>query len=485
MTATPTQQGPGDHRWCDAQIAALTSRVQALEEQVAAAMAQVAELKERLGKNSRNSSRPPSTDPPSEKSHPKKQPSGRKPGGQPGHPPNLPPLAPEEQVSKFVPIVPQTCPDCGGPVDKSGSCPDRHQVWILPKIVLTIIEYLLFSGVCRKCGKTVKGQLPAGVQTGRFDPTLTAFLVLLTGAYRLSKGKAAALFKDLTGMSICKASVVACEQTVSEAVAAPVAEAHAFAQQQPAGSVDETPWKQGKSKSWLWVLVTPLVTVFRIDLHRTTEAAKALLGAFGGILSSDRYRAYVFWPMFKRQFCWAHLKRDFTAIAERLGNSRRIGVALLKEQQRLFRWWRKLKEGKISRSTFQHYVAPLKERVRCLLVQGAASRNQKTAGMCRELLDHLPSLWTFVYVEGIEPTNNAAERALRHAVLWRRCSFGTQSEKGSRFVERILTVEATLRQQGRDVLDYLTRACEAAIHGTSAPSLLPQQGDSELIALRA
>ncbi len=191
--------------------------------------------------------------------------------------------------------------------------------------------------------------------------------------------------------------------------------------------------------------VTPLVTVFLIHLRRSREAAMALLGTFRGILITDHWSVYSFWGLARMQLCWAHLKRDFTAIAERTGESRRIGKALLEEVRLLFDWWRRLKEGKIERATFKRYVAPLKERVWELFAQGATCRQRKTAGTCRELRDLFPALWTFVSVEGIEPTNNAAERALRHAVIWRKGSLGTQSEEGSRYVERILTVVATLR----------------------------------------
>ena len=197
------------------------------------------------------------------------------------------------------------------------------------------------------------------------------------------------------------------------------------------------------------------------------------MGKFHGILCTDRWVGYSFWPLGMRQFCWAHLKRAFTAMAETRGKARQIGQALLAEQERLFVWWHKLREGEITRLMFQGYVAPLRERVRDLLAQGAATRHKKSAGLCAELLKGFDALWTFVDVENVEPTNNAAERALRYAVIWRKVSFGTNSERGSRFVERIFTVVATLRLQERNVLEYLTEACARAQAGKQPPSLLP------------
>ncbi len=266
MTDTPTERGPGDYRWCDARIAALeaevtrlqglVSKVETLESKLAGAMKRIEELEERVGKSSRNSNRPPSSDPPYAKPSAKKPPSERKPGGQPGHEPRPRPLAGPEDVGKFVRVVPKTCPHCGGPVEPDDNCPDRHQIWELPKIALWIVEYLLFSGSCKRCGKHVKGELPEGVPRGGFGPRLVAFVALLTGAYRLTNRKAAGLIGDLTGRPISDGSVVACERAVSQAVAGPVAQARAYVEQQPSANVDETSGRQ-KGKGWLWVAVTP------------------------------------------------------------------------------------------------------------------------------------------------------------------------------------------------------------------------------------
>ena len=168
-------------------------------------------------------------------------------------------------------------------------------------------------------------------------------------------------------------------------------------------------------------------------LARSTTAAQALLGKdFQGILNSDRYSAYNWVDVSQRQLCWAHLKREFTKISSRSGVSRQIGRDLLAQQKKLFRLWRRVRDGTLSRTQFQSAVLLIQERVRSLLGLGAdyqISSQEKTplastVRTCRQLQKVEPAMWLFVTVEGLEPTNNAAERAIRPAVLWRRTSFG-------------------------------------------------------------
>jgi transposase len=240
-------------------------------------------------------------------------------------------------------------------------------------------------------------------------------------------------------------------------------------------------------RAWLWVLVTPLVSFFRVALSRSTEAARSLLGEnFRGILISDRYNAYNWVEVGQRQLCWAHIKREFTKIAERDGVSRQLGRDLLAQQKKVFRLWRKVRDGTLDRERFQFLVSPLRQRVKSLLEQGAdypiGSKEKtplaKTVRTCRQLLKVEPALWLFVTTEGVEPTNNAAERAIRPAVLWRRTSFGSQSEAGSVFVARMLTVITSLRSQERNVLAFMTEAVRSSRRGSPPPSLLPVEDSS-------
>jgi transposase len=269
-------------------------------------------------------------------------------------------------------------------------------------------------------------------------------------------------------------SIAALEQQVSALLAAPVAAAQASVQEQPVVNVDETGWREQTRRCWLWVAVSALVSVFLVRSSRGSPSAQALLGAdFAGVVGSDRWAGYTWLEVRQRQVCWAHLVRDFAALVERGGASKALGAALLDVADRLFVAWYRLRDGTLDRAAFILLVAPLQGEVHMLLATGWEIAHAKTRHLCENLLKLEPALWTFVTVPGVEPTNNAAERALRRAVLWRRRSFGTQSAGGSRFVERVLTAVATLRQQDRDVLDYLTDLALAALLGTPTPSLLP------------
>ena len=259
-------------------------------------------------------------------------------------------------------------------------------------------------------------------------------------------------------------------------MAEPVETAHQFVQQQKAQYVDETGWPEAEQQKWLWTGATADVTVFRILCGRSADDAQQVISQEAkGIVTTDRYSAYQWLELRRRQICWAHLKRDFQAFVERGCNSAETGKALLAQVKRLFQLWHKLRNGELNREGFQQAMQPVEQRVKKLLEAGSQAEHEKTRRTCVNILKVEPALWTFVRVEGVEPTNNAAERPLRRAVLWRRKSFGTQSEAGSRFVARILTAVQTLRQQGGGVLEFLTAACASVGQGSDgAMCLLPQ-----------
>ena len=216
------------------------------------------------------------------------------------------------------------------------------------------------------------------------------------------------------------------------------------------------------------------MTVFMVRLSRGGQVARELLGArFGGILVTDRYSAYNWYPVRWRQLCWAHLLRDFEAMRDRGGCSATLGDALLTQARQMFTWWHRVREGTLKRSTFRASMTPLRREVERLLAAGSRSGVPKTAGTCHDILKRREALWTFVQVAGVDPTNNAAERSIRPGVLWRKGSFGTQSAKGSQFVESMMTVVTTLKQQQRNIVEYLTAACVATLRDEAAPSLLP------------
>jgi transposase len=295
-------------------------------------------------------------------------------------------------------------------------------------------------------------------------------LALLAGAYRLGKRPVRQLAHDLFGLSISTGMVAKLERSTSDALAQPMAELEAHVRTQPA-NVDETSWREARHRAWLWVVVTPLVTVFRIAATRCGKVAGELLGsAYRHVVTSDRWKAYN--QFRRRQLCWSHLRRDFQAMIDRRNDGSRVGEDLLLWSDVFFDWWHRVRDGTLTRSSFRVYVSGLRGLVRDALSQGAACGCALTAATCRDLLAHEPKLWAFVWHEGVEPTNNAAERALRHAVLWRKGSGGTDSSRGSRFVERVLSVRETCRQQSRGVLDFLVQCCEARVRRTAYPSLM-------------
>ena len=436
-------------------------------------LARMGELEERLRQSSQNSSRPPSSDAPAVDRPAKRPPSGRRPGGQPGHEGHQRMLLPEDQVDTIVPVKPRRCRRCAAPLHGVDATPGRHQVTELPPLRPHVTEYQVHTLACAQCGATTTAALPAGVPRGAFGPQVHATVAVCTGVYHLSRRTTAGLMADLFGVELAVGTVSACEQAVSVAVAAPVAAAHQYVQQQEVVHVDETGWREGRHRAWLWVMVSALVTVFLVHARRSTGAARSLIGECEAILVTDRWSAYKHWPIEQRQLCWAHLLREFTAFTERGGAAARLGRALLKDADTMFAGWHRVREGTLSRPRFWREMRPLRHRVERRLGRGAQDTDGKTAATCRDLVQLATALWTFIDVPGVEPTNNAAERALRPAVLWRKGCFGTHSAAGSRFAERMLTIATTLKQQGRNVVDYVAQACMASLHAQPPPSLLP------------
>lgn len=434
----------------------------------------VARLEARLNQTSRNSSKPPSSDPPQAKPRVTKEPTGRKSGGQPGHEGHGRKLKPESEVDQIIDVRPEHCEQCGTLLLGEDAEPERHQVTELPRITPVVTEYRRQCLWCVACGARTQAAWPTTMPTGSFGPRVQATVGYLTGRLGASQREVQDLFATLYQMEVSVGGIGALEQAVSAALAAPVVEAQPYVQRQPVRNADETSWREKTQRRWLWISVTPLVTIFRLLKTRGAAGAKELLGEIvWGIIGPDHYAGYHWIEPRQRQLCWAHLKREFVAWSERTGETARIGLALLAVEKQLFGLWYRVRDGTLAWTDFQVAMLPLMARARTLLQEGVAGADTKAQGTCRNLLKREAALWTFVWEPGVDPTNNAAERPLRRAVLWRRRSFGTQSEAGSQFVERILTAVATLRQQRRDVLDYLTTACTAAICNTPAPSLLP------------
>ncbi|MCI0673844.1 MAG: IS66 family transposase [Myxococcaceae bacterium] len=434
----------------------------------------MAELKARLNTNSTNSGKPPSSDGPEVQRRPRKK-KGRKRGGQPGHKGTRRQLVPTEACSKVVPVSPGPCIACGGEVKVRPDAPPffRHQVWEVPEVKPLVTEYQLHAGPCSGCGRWHMAQLPEGVPEGAFGPRLTALVAYMTGGMRLSKRLVKAFLADVMRVPVGLGQVTRLEAQVSSALEVPVEKAHEYVRQQKVANGDETRWRQEGKTAWLWVVATALVTVFRIATSRGSDVARALLKGFEGFFVSDRYSGYAWVDTLRRQVCWAHLLRDFLGWTERSGPAVALGEALVEETLKLFALAQRVRDGTLRWGTFQYRMSGVRAEVARLLREAEVCPDAKVASQAEALLKLEGALFTFMHHPEVPPTNNFAERQLRQAVILRKLSHGTQSEGGSRYVERVLTAVTTLKQQGRDVLGFLTAAVEAQLHGLPPPSLLP------------
>jgi transposase len=451
-----------------------------LRDQVAHLEQQVQALAARLGQTSANSSRPPSADPPQTPPRPPRAASGRRQGAQPGHPAHQRALLPPEQVDATHDHYPSVCQHCQTPLApdpaQAVGDPIRHQVVDLPPVRAEVTDHYLHRLRCPHCQGETRASLPPTVPPGAFGPRLQAVIALLAGRYRLSRREVVAVCADLLGVDLAVGSVDELCQATAAALAAPVAAVQAAVQQAAVVNADETSWRLAGQRCWLWVVVTTTATLFTVAASRGSGVIKGLLGeAFGGVVGSDRWSAYTWVDPARRQVCWAHLKRDFQALVDWSTAARPVGEAALALLDQLFDAWHQARDDPAARTRLADTVAPIQAEFRTVLEAGTTNPSPKAAGLCRALLTLWPALWTFVTVPGVEPTNNAAERAIRPAVLWRRGSFGCQSEAGALFVARMLSVAATCQQQGRPLLAYLTAVCTAAQHGQPIPSLLPDQ----------
>jgi len=446
----------------------LQKRVELLE-------AKIEQLTARLDQNSSNSSKPPSSDAPWRKP-PAKESTGRKPGGQPGHPGHSRVRLPPERLKKVVSYVPEVCAACQAPLPKGRGPNDPppiwHQVAELPPLLAEITEYQGHARTCRCCGHRTRAEIPPEIQAHTVGPHLAATLSYLSGRCHDSKRNVQEIAETVFGVPLALGTVARLEQEMSAALEEPHAQALAAVRAAPLKHTDETGWAQGGKLCWLWLAATLTIVVFQIHARRGKEGLNALLGELAGILCSDRWGAYAHVPLPQRQICWAHLKRDFQRLLDLGAATQAIGRAGQRTVQTVFAVWKDFKDGRIDRATLHARLQPVRLCFQRALRRGSQGADKKTKRFCRRLLKVYEALWTFAAVEGVEPTNNHAERMLRPAVLWRKNSFGNHSTAGCRFTERILTTVQTLRLQQRPVLDFLRRALTAHRASTPAPALL-------------
>lgn len=450
-----------------AALVALEARVHVLE-------AKVKDLEARLATNSTNSSKPPSSDPPGTPRR-KQRASGRARGGQKGHPGSWRSLLPPERVDEIIEHRPAECRHCGHSLDGAPvvGTPRLHQQIELPRIRAVVSEHRAHLLSCPGCGKRTRGHIPREVTLSHFGPQLVALGAMLTSRFRLSRRDLEAFCSDL--LDVPALSLGTTQAFANEAAAALLPayrEVRRAVRRSKCAGVDETGWKLRGSSRWIWTAATARATLFHLGRSRIRRDLERLVGSnYAGVVTSDRWRTYKVCR--RRQLCWAHLQRNLEGLALRGGEATRFACWGLSECAHIFEAWNAVKSKDLDRPGLRRRLAPVRARLGRLLSRGGRSSDRKVAAFCRDLKDHWDALWTFASVAGVEPTNNAAERALRRAVLWRKCCFGSQSGRGLRFVERMLTITETCRQNQANVLDYLTRAIVAHRQSSLTPRLLP------------
>ena len=471
-------------------IEELVGRMDRLEQEVTSLRAENELLREQIARTSANSSLPPSKNPQGFKPN-RKEPTGKKRGGQEGHQGHGRKLYPLEMCTEVISHYPEHCRKCGAEVIvRQDAKPYRHQVVEIPPIQPIVTEHQFYSATCAGCGK--KNHAPEMAEIigkGGFCPRVAAYIALFSSQYRQSYRQIKKIMWAVFEIELSVGVINRLRTEVSTAVSGAVTEAINYAQQQPVVGVDETGFKQrngdgqnaAKTSGWLWVVVTPLIICFQVILSRSAAAAQAVLGeTFSGFITSDRCPAYTWVDVQRRQICWAHLKRDFIQLSERSGVSAEIGKSLLEQEKNLFNLWHEFRNASITRLQLIQAVKPTQAEVLSILQEAADIQIEdkektplaKTVRTCRNLLLLEAALWLFIREEGVEPTNNTAERAIRPAVIWRRTSFGSDSTAGSDFVSRLLTVVSSLNLQKRNVFQFLTESVSAARSGGTPPSLI-------------
>jgi transposase len=462
------------------------------EKQISEAEKQIADLERQLAlrrQNSVTSSKPPSSDGLAGEQRPrggKKGKSRRKPGGQPGHPGRWRGLAPPERVDQVIDLLPDRCRHCNcsfaanrRKISTQGD-PRRHQVTELPPIEAHITEYRCQKAVCPDCGKISQAELPEEAQ-GHFGPELTALIAYLTVVCRMPRRVVQELLEQVLRIPLSLGSIQNSWEEASEAVAEPCTELEKQLAHESVINSDETGYRTGGEKRWLWALVAPAFVFYKIALTRGAEVLVQLLGeVFAGVLCSDRCPSYLKYHKGEGQFCWAHFKRNILGVLEiaKTTEAERFCRDALALHARLFRLWHRFRAGPgvrygpVTREQLIAKSIPLEKKFFSLADRYADSSDKDVRNLAVALLTHFEKFFAFLRREGVEPTNNSAERALRCAVQWRKTSFGSRSAQGEVAVARLLTVTRTCRLQNRESLDYLGTAIRSHRKAQTAPSLL-------------
>jgi transposase len=467
----------------------LREKVDEQAKQIAEAEKQIADLERQLAlhqQNSTTTSKPPSSDGLAGQQRPRgrRRKSRRKPGGQPGHPGHTRPLVPIERVNATVDLFPDACRHCQQALPARSrqvvGDPRRHQVTELPPIEAHITEYRCHRLVCAACGQTTQAPLPADVE-GQFGPQLTALIAYLTVVCRLPRLVVQRLLDGALQISISQGSTHHAWEEASAAVASPYAELDAALPREAVLNADETGHRTNGDKRWLWTFVARTFVVYRIAASRGSDVLQTVLGAtFAGILGSDRLPSYLKYVVGQRQFCWAHVTRNVLSALDLATTpaAKRFCREALALDRRLCRLWRRFRGdptargAPLTRAELIAKVLPIEKRLFALGERHLDAPNKDVRNLATAFFVHNQHLFTFVHEDGVEPTNNAAERALRTAVQWRKIMFGNRSDDGERAVERLLTITRTCQRQQINALVYLTAAIAAYRRHQKVASLL-------------
>lgn len=454
-------------------FAKLEARIEQLLAENAALRACVADLEAKLGQNSSNSGKPPSSDPPST-TPPSKTSSGKSRGGQPGHAPKKRNWLPRERVTKLTERHPVICACCGGAnLVQAKVDPRRHQHIDMPKPMLEVHEIRMHAGDCGACGARTWAELPKGTPPHMLGPNISAFIALLI-AFRVSRRDVQTILADVFDLPVSLGALSQHESRISAALEPSYDEAVEHARTRRVKHLDGSNWHLAGQLRGLWTIATALVSVFFIVPDGTTETVAKLVDSVRGFLITDRGSQFSFWAMERRQICWAHLIRKWVAYSEKTDpRAKKLGEHLLLFTQLMFKHWHDFRERRLTRAELAQNMAMVELAILGLLENGAALGVRGVSGSCKDVLAHREALFTFVRIAGIEPTNNNAERALRPFVIWRKTSYGSQSERGCRFSERLMTAAQTLRKQKRSLYAFLVEVCSGPRRGHATPSLLP------------
>ena len=465
------------------------------EKQIADAEKQIADLERQLAlrkRNSTNSSKPPSSDglAGEQRSRGRRHKSKRKPGGQPGHPGHHRGLVPTPKVSAIEVVLPKHCRRCGRNLPQTLNQlategePRRHQVTEIPAVKAHITEYQFPNVVCGHCSKATRAPLPEEIAR-HFGPQLTALIAYWTVVCRLPRRLLEAMLADVLGIEISLGSTQKAWEEVSQAVEQPCQQLQEQLPREAVLNVDETGWRTNGDKRWIWALVAHRFVFYVVASTRGAEVLVTLLGAvFRGILGCDRWVVYLTYHSGRMQLCWAHLKRNILGIADyaRSPSAQQFCRDALAIVARLFRLWyrfrgdlrdRRGNPQPLDRRQLLQKSIPLQKKLFALAEAHLDDADREVRNLATAMFLHFERLFTFLEHEGVEPTNNGAERILRTAVQWRKISFGNRSRNGEIATARLLTVTQTCKRQQRHVLDYLTDAVRCHRRRSTAPSLLP------------